>query len=165
MKKLLLIASLLMGVGLVRAEMYKHPAANTSQPASVYYGGVKYATSPFTSQITTVPANNNDGFVVYGVMFSTGDCGAANFVDVYESTSIATVTQGAAADSAVTGVIRAARFYNVYGSTFTGTGAINQTCSGFSGAPYPIRVKSRLWFKPNVATYNMINLLYWNQED
>lgn len=165
MKKLLLTASLmLMGVGLVKAEMFKHPAANTMQPASIGYGGVKYATAAFFSGITTVPANGNDGFVIYGVFFSTGLCSAFDFLDVYDSTSIATVNQAVNAESSAAGVIRAARFYNVYGSSSLAGGA-NIVCGGQSVLPYPIRVKTRAFLKASNPAYNLINLLYWNQED
>ena len=88
MKKLLLTASLMLGFcGLVRAERFEVPSANTDQQASIFYGGVKYASSTFDTAVTTVTLSTTTyssdyGLVFYGVLFSSGLCG--DFVDVVE---------------------------------------------------------------------------------
>ena len=179
MKKYLLTASMvLMGVGVALAEMYKNPSANTQQPASISYTGVRYATASFTTAITTVTeygtrySTQTTGYILYGVLFGTGTCGL-DYVDVFDSTSIASVTQAVndATDRTLGGVSRF-RMFNVNGSTsggsnYTGSGC---ACSGFSGVGpgmaggiIPIRINASMWFKASTQ-YNNLNLLYWRED-
>ena len=164
MKKLLLTASLMLGFcGLVRAEPFEVPSAQTDQQASIYYGGVKYASSSFSSDISTVAFStttyaNDFGGVFYGVHFSSGACSDGDFVEVYDSTG---------ANAAQNLRVPTWRLYNVYGSTQAGSvGGL--ACSGFSGVfgqnPVPIRVKYKMFFKPSSSGYNSIMLYYWKPE-
>lgn len=159
MKKLLLTASLMVGVcGMAWAA----PKATVYPEASISWRGVDYASSSFSADISTVTFSttaysgalgDDFGFTVFGVQFTTGSCG--DFVDVYDSTG---------ANAAQNLKVPTFRFYNVAGSTTgaaTGGSALGGVCSGFSGAPYPVALRLKAFFKPNSAQYNSIMLLYY----
>ena len=164
MKKLLMIAAVIMTVASAQAsDMFSTPRSNVEQQASINYGGVKYASSAFSADITTVAFSTTTypsdlGYVFYGVHFTTGVCGNVDFVDVYDSTG---------ANAAQFLRVPTFRIYNVYGSTTVGTPG-GSTCSGFSGVfgqnPVPVRIKNKLFFKPNSVNYNSIMLLYYKDE-
>lgn len=132
------------------------------------YGGVQYATSAFSANVTTVtllstPSSTDTvrgRSVVYGVIFSSGVCGA-DFVDVYDATTTVTLVNRGSATNA--DFQPTARFYNVSGSTSSSV-AQNSACSGESGPKRPLRFKNGLLFKPSTNAYNMITLEYWKEE-
>ena len=103
---------------------------------------------------TTVP-NLKTAWRVYGAYFSTGSCGANDFIDVFTSTGgMSSVNTSAPL-----------RYYNTQGSTAT-VGNTNATsCSGFNWTRWPIRLYGNLYFRPSVATYNSVGLLYWKEPD
>ena len=166
MKKLFLTASLILGFcGLAKADRFEVPSANTDQSASVYYGGVKYASSAFSAELTTVTFSTTTaaadfGGVVYGALFSTGACG--DFADVFDSTG---------ADAVQHIQVPRFRVYNVAGSTTgaaAGGSALGGVCSGFSGlvdnTGIPVRLRNKIFFDPSSSGYNSIMLYYWKPE-
>ena len=156
MKKLLLASAVLIAfVGLVCSEMYKVPTANTDQPASVWYGGVEYATSAFSSALATVTTSG--GAVLYGVQFSTGNAADIDFVDVWDATG----AWNFSTDN--TWQKPTIRLYNVERSSTVG-GVEITTEQGFTGPRYPIRMKNGLLFRPSRVNYQSILLLYWKQD-
>ena len=160
MKKLALIAAVLMSGAMAYAETFKHPAADQAVPASIYYGGVKYSTSDFSAILTTVTFSTVTAvgdFIVYGVDFTTGACGPASFVDVFDSTGAHSIHNIASQRASF-------RWYNVNGST-DATGGDTSVCSGFSGPKYPVRFNRGLFFRPSGAGYNGIKLYWWKPED
>lgn len=149
MKKYFLTAAVMLaGLVALNADTFKTPRGEPQALFTADYGGVNVATAAFTNAMSTVCYVCKG--VYYGVMFSTSATPATfDFVDVFDATS------------AVTAVAIGAysRDYNVYGSTGLGI------TSGFSGPPKPIRFYNGLFFKPNVATYNNIRVLYWSGDD
>ena len=131
--------------------------------ASYDYGGVSYATSSFSTILATavINADNAPGeYTVYGVLFSTGQCGSFDRVDVYDST-------GAHSVHNIPSQRASFSLYNVSNSTLTEqpTANINQTCYGYQGFPSPIHFKRGLFWRPSSAGYNSIMLLYHREED
>lgn len=169
MKKLLLTAFLLgfCSMGKAFAD-YAVPEAQTSNPASIWYGGVKYASSVFSAQITSVTYSSitaqafptptdmfpQGAYIVYGVDFSTGNC--MDFVEVFDSTSTGLIHNKPQPNGA--------RLYNVQNSTSANSTSGSITCSGFAGFKYPVRYTQGLFFRPSTANYNMIRLYYWKPE-
>lgn len=150
MKKLVLVAAVMFVGGLLRAEMWNAPSANTQQAISIDYGGTKYSTSVFSSGLTTAAVGPS---VVLGVYFSTGNqFDPAQFVDVWDST-------GGHPNFLLTQATL--RVYN-NGAFSTG---ISTMGGGTQGPRYPIRFNKGIIWKPNVNTYNSIMLQYWNESD
>jgi hypothetical protein len=135
---------------------YPVPAADTAQQADVNYGGVDYSTSAFNVRHVTAAVTP---CIFYGVQFSSGSISALDFVDVWDSTSVAGTL------GTLTTVPQ--RIYNVIGSTTTGPGAnLNGAGTGFIGPRFPVRMKYGIVWRPSVATYNSIFLyLYKPFED
>lgn len=149
MKKALFSLVLILGLaGLSEAKdarVYGVPSApDGTRLQSSEYGGVTYATSVFSSQMSTGCIVCEGAFM--GVIFSTGAAAAYDFVDVYDATST---------DKATTGTLMT-RLYNVNGSTTSGIAV-----GGFSGPRYPIHFYNGVLVKPSVATYNVITTLFW----
>lgn len=161
MKKLLLTASivLLMSAGKTLAgDTFSTPRGEPQALATADYAGVLVATSAFPVSGTGVNAAtacvNSDSFtcsgVFYGVVFSSGNAGAYDFVDVFDATS----TDKATAQGAFM------RLYNVAGSSMTSI-ANASAASGFSGPPKPVRFKQGLITRPGSAAYNQISTLFY----
>lgn len=140
------------------------PRGGPQALASADYGGVWYSTFAFGVSGTgvnfstvVIPTNLDRKTTVtgvfYGVMFSSGNLGAYDFVDVFDSTSSDRATKEGAI----------MRLYNVNGSTATvgvsGVGGV----SGFAGPPKPVRFVKGLLIKPGVSTYNSITTLYYRE--
>lgn len=153
MKKLLIVAAVTVAAmgSLAMAEQFKTPEANTQQIANVDYGGMKYSTvSVFTTNHTTA---STTGCVFAGVIFSSGNAGSYDFVDVWDATSAVT-TAGAPNF----------RFYNVNGSTGVAATNLAMSASGWSGPRYPIRLGKGLVFRPSTNAYNSIFVELWREE-
>lgn len=158
MKKLTLVAALVLaGTGLAWARAVNAPTTN-GYPARAEYGGVSIATSNFDATMTTVsvsfstaPASIRGDRTVWGVNFSTGNCGALDWVDVWDSSTALNAHMLAKSPTL--------RLYNVNGSTAT-TNTNAAACTGFSGLPVPVRFTRGLFFKPSNNDYNAIQLLY-----
>ena len=157
MKKLALIAALMLSC-LAKSDARDVPGDMTN----VFMGGVDYATSSFSAEIATVTVLFSTQTVdirgirtVYGVNFSTGNCGSGDYVDVWDV--------GSAASAVSLAIKPTLRLYNVNGSTNVSTGNASP-CSGFSGPKYPLRFTQGLFWKPSVNTYNSIQLLYLRRE-
>lgn len=169
MKKLLLAAFFgVCSIGSLRAD-YIVPEAQTSNPADINYGGVKYSSSVFSNFITSVTYSSvtaqafptpthmfpQGAFVIYGVEFSTGNCN--DYVEVFDSTSTGLIHNVPQPNSV--------RLYNVSNSSnvaqqVAGAGV----CSGFSGPKYPFRQTQGAFFRPSSNGYNMIRLYYWKPD-
>jgi len=153
MKKLLVSLTVLaLGlVGLAEAKSRtvgspKHATGVALQTAD--YGGFDISTSVTSATHSTATlhiGNSSTGpggsGVFAGVIFSESSTGAQEYIEVFDSS----VTLNAS-NSLI------ARIYNVEGST-----------KGFVGPKYPIRFKNGLIWKPSVATYDIITVLY-NQD-
>lgn len=164
-KKLILALSLLMAglVGTVQAGSNRGvPIDQTGQsiqtPAFV---GVSYATTAFpvsgTDVLTTTVTYSTQTvagkYSVFGVVFSSGNCGSFDRVDLFDSTNTR-LSQGSPTMS----------LYNVNGSTNVSSGNAS-ACAGFSGPPVPVRFTQGLLFKPSSAGYNIITILYHKEGD
>ena len=147
MKKLLLLSAIMtIATSAWAGPMSGIPYADHVQAlATADYGGVLSSTAAFSASYTTATLTGSG--VVYGVIFTTGDANSFDFVDVFEGTAALTST-------------RLARFYNVQNTTSATSGV----AAGFSGSRWPLRFGRGLSFKANVATYNIINLLYWKNQ-
>jgi hypothetical protein len=160
MKKFLLIAAVIgmAALGkLMAGETRSVPSADTKQAAFIDYAGAYVSTMAFPNSGAGVGYSTvciNTPGVLYGVNFSSGNAGAYDFVDVWDSTS-ADVTKG---------ISQFVRLYNVAGSTASGTASIS-AASGFSGPRVPMRFSNGLIIRPNTATYNMINVLYYKERE
>jgi len=166
MKKYLIAAVIVfsMGIGLRAEENLDVPSSKVSNPIGADYGGIEVATSAFSAAVTTVTQRYNiapstsfrnpvtDFNTVYGAHFSTGNCG--DYVDVFISTGI----YGDPGGSAKT--VR--RIYNVAHSTGVDVFP-SGICAGEVPFRWPIRARGNLFFKPSVATYNRLDLMYWKE--
>ena len=162
MKKYLLIAALVMlGTSVSHAEQRDTPTGPLQALATADYGGVMYATAAFgplsgtgVAVTTVVPSGQG---VFYGVLFSTGPGSTPAFVDVFDSTFSPTQFSDESG-------MRMARLYNLRDSTAALAGEF-LTTSGFTGPPWPIQFKRGLLFRPSVATFNCITVLYYKKPD
>ncbi len=154
MKKFLLTALFMLslaGVAKAGGELRSTPRGDPQALATADYGGVYRATSTFSIFTTTACAPCSGVF--YGVWISTGVFPfntQPDFVDVWDSTSQVIINAG-----------QAQRF-RIYNSFTSGVGS-TITVSGFYGPPKPIRFSRGLQFTPSVATYNEIDLLYYQE--
>ena len=153
MKKLVLFtAAIVFSIAVrVSAEMFKVPEANTAQPANVMYGGVKYATSGFTTNHTTISVIP---CVIQSVIISSGGLGAYDYVELWDATSTVN-TVG----------LTPLRLYNVNGSTVNAQGTNNAAASGIMSLPFPVRFRYWAMGRASSAAYNSIWYLHWKQED
>lgn len=154
MKKFALTAAMLLGsLAVVHAgELRQTPRGEPQALASADYGGISFATSAFSTAMTTIcvptSAFPSCAGIVYGVWFSTGDIyPAPGFVDIFDSSD--TRLANAGGDKSI-------RIYNQGVFAFS-----SMTLSGFNGPPKPIRFSKGIIFRPSVAAYNQINILYW----
>lgn len=166
MKKFILATAVMLGVwSLANAgdgPLVGTPRGGPQALATADYGGVSYAVSSFPVSGTGVnfstvviplstDRKNSVTGVFYGVMFSSGNAAAYDFVDVFDSTSSDLATkQGAIM-----------RLYNVNGST--GNAGTSFALSGFSGPPKPVRFNRGLIIRAGVATYNHITTLFYRE--
>ena len=154
MKKIHILTALIMlGIAgyVVAGELRSTPHGDHPQAlATADYGGVYVSTDAvFKIGVSTVVQNASGVF--YGVMFSSGNIGALDFVDVFDSTDTR-ILDGAQM-----------RLYNINGSTMSSTGSSGNGAAGFSGPPKPTRFNKGLLIRPNVATYNLISVLYYKE--
>lgn len=172
MKKYLITAAVVLaGLAIVYAggEMRNVPRGDPQALATADYGGVAVSTLAFgvsgtgvlsatacvTSQSATGTTQNYCSGVFYGVLFSSGNGGNYDFVDVFDSTST---------DQAIGRQI--ARIYNVNGSTASaggGSGGFN--VSGFSGPAKPIRFNLGLIWRPSTSGYNLNSVLFYKESN
>lgn len=184
MKKIALIAAMILGFGLMvnAGENVNVPAGETSNPINADYGGVDIATNSFVIGLSTVPSERGSqgvGYLgfwastttqnnvypktswrIYGVNFSTGLCnpaGGPDFISIQTSSSTATQAT------------EVTRFYNhVFVSTMTN----GNVCGGVQYTRWPIRVYGNLFWGVNfdkkqtthgANPYNRADLLYWRE--
>ena len=152
MKKVFFLVAAVLATGLVYgSDQWSAPSANTSQPISVEYGGLKYSTSSFS--VNYVTASVTGPIVWSGVLFSTSASSVLDFVDVWDATSTAN-TVGAPQW----------RIYNVNGSTVTGAAATGASLSGWNGPKTPIRNNRGLIWRASNAAINFISVLYYKPD-
>lgn len=154
MKKYLIAAVLLLGgAWIIRAEQAETPTGPIQALASADYGGYYSTTSLFNTQISTIVSNPNGQQGVFaGVIFSSGNCGSIDFVDIFDSTS-------PPVNAAQRNEAYLTRQYNVNNST----GLTPIGCSGFSGPPRPIKFRRGLFAQPGQATYNGLTILFYTK--
>lgn len=145
MKKFILASAVLfVGVGLLKAEQWESPSADTLQPISVAYGGTKYSIANFSAGLTTAAVGPA---VFMGVHFSTGNQADTSFVEVWDSTG------GSLTFLRTQPTIRV---YNI---------GVSTNAAGSSAPIYPIRFKNGIIWKAGTAAYNSIVLQYWQSAD
>ena len=164
MKKYLLTALFMLslaGFASASGQQRASPRGEQNALATADYGGIDYATSAFSAAMTTACNTSGDGNVgwcqgvFYGLWFTSGSVTAMDFVDVFDSTFTPS-TLGLQN-------VQVARLYNIFGATNTLVAANQNTASGFSGVPRPIRFNQGLMIKASVATYNIITILYYKE--
>lgn len=146
MKKLLLASAvMLFALGVSHSRMISGlPKGEQNNLATADYGGVLVSTNAFTVNHTTASIVTSG--VVYGVVFSSGV--STDFVEIFDSTT--TLTAG-------TPIMR---LYNVNAST----GGLNTYAAGFSGLDKPVRYSKGLIWRASTAVYNVISVLYNEDE-
>ena len=153
------------------APQWSVPEADSIQPLqSADYGGVYYATSSFSSALSTVvvygsvnsTASAPGRYIVYGVNFSSSLCSNVDWADVYDSTDARLLTaQGSAGSWQPT-----IRFYNIGGSTATaGVAAAGTYCAGEVSLRRPVRFNKGLQWKVGSAGFQGVTLFYWKEEN
>lgn len=147
MKKFI-IAAAVMGLmcGVSEAKnLFEVPAANTSQPAPIGYGGVLIATSTFNGNFSTVTTGE---CLMYGVTFSSGS--STDFVQLFS-----TGTLGAGVETI--------RLYNIASST-QGAGAPGISAGYVRVGDNPIRARFGCGFRVSTSFYNSVILHYMKDE-
>ena len=154
-KKLLLTAFVMLTARMVlhgAGDYRETPRGNAQALATADYGGVDVATAAFSSNFSTAAIDAQGVF--YGVCWSSGALSAFDFVDVFDASN--TVTANANSQLMI-------RVYNTSLSTSPTVGLAIAGC--VPTAIKPMRYHLGLIFKPNVATYNMINVLHYRFRD
>lgn len=164
-KVFLTTAVMLAACGLAYSDggsLFSVPRGGPQALATADYGGTMYSTqcvfpnSAAGVNFSTIAIGGSTDKTVYargvfyGVMFSSGNAGSYDFVDVFDSTS----SDRAKLDGPIV------RLYNTNGSSTTWTSAVAGASSGFSGPPKPIRFNKGLIVRASVATYNLITVLF-----
>lgn len=189
MKKCLVIAAVLLFFGLPKlmaGDEIAAPASRSANPINADYGGVDIWLSSFSTVVSTVglPVTTIEGpqgtygtmastttaskrqWRIYGAYFSTGNCGANDYIEVFQSTGSfgqrgnigsASIAGGASAQSL--------RFYNVNGSTATTGGGTGFSCSGFTPLRWPIRLYGNVFMQPSSNGYNSQGILYYKEPE
>lgn len=118
--------------------------------------GPSMPSGQFGFMASTTTPNNKTQWRVYGAYFSTGNCGAGDFIDIFTSPlGFSSVNQN-----------NPLRIYNNLGSTVAATSSVNASgCTGFTFLRWPIRMYGNLYFRASAATYNNVGLLYWKEGD
>lgn len=164
LKVLLATAGMLAAWSLVHAgdgPLVGTPRGGPQALASADYGGVFYSTNCAFGPVSgagvgystvTIPQvgdrTNTVRGVFYGVVFTTSDPQAFNYVDVYDSTS-----SNRARDEGA--IMRLYNNYNTLGST--------SVASGFSGPPKPIRFNKGLILRAGQSNLNMVTALFYRE--
>lgn len=165
MKKLMIAMSLVicgLKMNAMAGPQWRVPHADDPQALlTASYGGVDYATSSFRNDYSTVTfstATMAGDYRIYGVTFSSGNCG--DFVDVWDSTS--------SQPSFLNTLTPTTRLYNTVGSTGTAVIPIGNTCFGFVPAGpvgIPMRYRNGAMWRPSSTGYNSINLHFWKEQE
>ena len=144
MKKIILISAVMFLSFLyvnLNAENRNTPVGNPQALSTADYGGGRLSTYNISSAAKLVFRGPG---VIYGVVFSSGD--TSGYVTLRDTNTANTSSE------------ESYRLYNIGKATSTVGGV---TSSGFSGTPYPVRFNNGASVNANVATFNNVGILYY----